>query len=334
MLTSMARLPLATLPALRAVARRASVRAAAEELHVTHSAVSQQIRQLEEQLGFELFDRRGRRVVLNAAGHALLRSVEPALAQIDEGVRAAQAAAAGTEHLIRLTLLPSFAQRWLLPRMAQWRARHPDIALELETSQRVVDLQRDGLHCAIRQGRGRWPALVAEQLVASPLIAVGAPQAALRLAGRDASALAEEPLLAAAKMWYRWLAQAGLKISTQPVASFNDAGLMLQATEQELGIALARELFAADALADGRLVRLAEATLTDDDGFDAYWVAYPPALADWPPLAALRRWLHEQIAQSQRQLAHIRGGSAAAAPTGSRSRAGSAARGPAKKKAR
>jgi LysR family glycine cleavage system transcriptional activator len=324
MLTSMARLPLATLPTFRAVARAASVRAAADGLHLTHSAVSQQIKLLEEQLGFELFDRRGRRVALNAAGAALLRAVEPALAQIDDGVRAAQAAAEGAAHLVRVTLLPSFAQRWLLPRMTQWRARHPDIVLQLEASQGLVDLQRDGLHCALRQGAGRWPGLVAEQLAESPLIALGPPQAALRLRGRGPEALAEEPLLGAAKYWDRWFAQAGLKITTRPVASFNDAGLMLQATEQGLGITLARELLAADALAEGRLVRLADATLKDAE-IDAYWIAYPPALADWPPLATFKRWLHEQMAQSKAQL--LTAGNAAAGPKGSRSRAPSAAHG-------
>jgi LysR family glycine cleavage system transcriptional activator len=110
------------------VARLATVRAAADELHLTHSAVSQQIRQLEEQIGFEVFERRGRRVSLNAAGTALLRAIEPALAQIDDGVRSAQAMACGAEQQIRLTLLSSFAQRWLLPRMALWRERHPGIA--------------------------------------------------------------------------------------------------------------------------------------------------------------------------------------------------------------
>jgi len=326
MLTNMARLPLTTLPTFRAVARAASVRAAADQLHLTHSAVSQQIKLLEEQLGFELFDRRGRRVALNAAGAALLRAVEPALAQIDDGVRAAQAAAEGAAHLVRVTLLPSFAQRWLLPRMTQWRARHPDIVLQLEASQGLVDLQRDGLHCALRQGAGRWPGLVAEQLAESPLITLGPPQAALRLRGRGPEAMADEPLLGAAKYWDRWFAQAGLKIATRPVASFNDAGLMLQATEQGLGITLARELLAADALAEGRLVRLADAVLKDAD-IDAYWIAYPPALADWPPLATFRRWLHEQMAQSQRQLEQVKAGSAAASPKGSRSRAPSAARG-------
>jgi LysR family glycine cleavage system transcriptional activator len=329
-------LPLATLPAFRAVARLATVRAAAEELHLTHSAVSQQIRQLEEQLGFEVFERRGRRVVLNAAGGALLRSIEPALAQIDDGVRSAQALACGKEQQIRLTLLPSFAQRWLLPRMPAWRERHPDIALELDTSHRVVDLQREGLHCALRQGAGQWPGLVTERLADSPLIAVGPPQAALRLRDRGPQALADEPLLGAAKLWDRWFAQAGLKVASQPVASFNDAGLLLQATEQGLGIALARELLAADALAEGRLVRLAPQTLADDAVY-AYWIAYPSALAEWRPLQALRHWLHEEMARSERKLRAAgtqrspgRGarvtatGTSAAGRTGSRIRAPSA----------
>src|SRR5438093_938925 len=113
MLTSMARLPLNSLPAFRTVAQLQNLRAAAESLHLTHSAVSQQIRGLEEQLGFALFERRGRRVVLNAAGEALLRSVEPALAQLDDGVQAAAAAASGSAQRLRVTTLPSFAQRWL-----------------------------------------------------------------------------------------------------------------------------------------------------------------------------------------------------------------------------
>jgi LysR family glycine cleavage system transcriptional activator len=319
------RLPLATLPAFRAVARKATVRAAAEELHLTHSAISQQIKQLEEQLGFELFERRGRRVVLNAAGTALLRSVEPALAQIDDGIRAALAVSSGAEQLLRVTLLPSFAQRWLLPRMPQWREQHPDIALELETSQRIQDLPREGLHCALRQGAGQWPGLVSERLADSPLIVVGAPEIALRLRDRGAAALADEPLLGSAKLWDRWFEEVGLKVSTQPVANFNDAGLMLQATEQGLGIALARELLAADALTDGRLVRLAPQTLTDDAVY-AYWIAYPAALAEWPPMVALRRWLHEQMAHSQRRLQGAMAGTAAAGPTGNRSRARSASR--------
>ena len=179
------RLPLNTLTAFRVVAELQNLRAAADVLHLTHSAVSQQIRGLEEQLGFKLFERRGRRVVINAAGEALLRSVQAALAQLDDGVQAAAAAASGSAQRIRVTVLPSFAQRWLLPRMGRWRERHPDLALEIDASQHLVDLQREGFHAGLRQGRGPWPGLEAERLLDAPmpLIVIGSPFAARRLLG-------------------------------------------------------------------------------------------------------------------------------------------------------
>ena len=297
----MARLPLHTLPAFRAVARLANLRAAAEELHLTHSAISQQIKALEEQLGFTLFDRRGRRVVLNAAGAALLQAVEPALDRLDDGMRAAAAAAAGTAHRIHVTVLPSFAQRWLLPRLALWHEAHPHIAIELNASQQVLDLQREGFHAALRQGSGSWRGLEAERLIDSPLIAVGSPQAARRLKSREPAALADAALLGSPALWARWFELSGLRVRVNPVATFNDAGLMLQAAEQDLGIALARELLAADALQDGRLVRLSPLALPHEQAY-AYWLVYRPELADWPPLVALRAWLHEQMARSQARL--------------------------------
>lgn len=301
----MARLPLHTLPTFRAVAARANLRAAAEELHLTHSAVSQQIKLLEQQIGFELFDRRGRRVVLNAAGAALLRAVEPALAQLNEGLRAAAAAAGESTQRVRITLLSSFAQRWLLPRIGRWRERHPDIALELHTSQAVVDLPREGFHAALRQGNGQWRGLEALCLTDSPFIVLGSSQAAQRLHGRDVAALADEPLLGSATRWQQWFAQQGVRTRVNPVATFSDAGLMLQAAEQNLGLALSREILAADALRDGRLVRLSPAVLDAGLG-DAYWLAFPPTLADWPPLQALRQWLVDELAASQRELEALR----------------------------
>ena len=302
MLTSMSRIPLHVLPTFRAVARLENLRAAAEEMSVTHSAVSQQMRLLEDQLGFQLFDRRGRRIVLNPAGAALLRSVEPALAQIDDGVQAAAAAAAGNQQRMRVTVLPSFAQRWLLPRMGRWRERHPDIALEIHASQQLMDLQRDGFHAAIRQGRGNWAPLVMHQLIDSPLITVGSPAAAQRLAGRGAEAIAHEPLLGNPGRWERWFAAAGLpRQRINPVATFNDAGLMLQAAEQSLGLALTRELLAADAICEGRLVQLSELS-TQDEEIDAYFLVHTPALTGWPPLDALRVWLLDELGQAQQRL--------------------------------
>jgi len=298
----MSRIPLHVLPTFRAVARLQNLRAAADEMSVTHSAVSQQMRLLEEQLGFQLFDRRGRRIVLNPAGAALLRSVEPALAQIDDGVQAAAAAAAGNQQRMRVTVLPSFAQRWLLPRMGRWRERHPDIALEIHASQQLMDLQRDGFHAAIRQGRGNWAPLVMHQLIDSPLITVGSPTAAQRLGGRGAEAIAHEPLLGNPGRWERWFAAAGLpRQRINPVATFNDAGLMLQAAEQSLGLALTRELLAADAICEGRLVQLSALSVQDEE-VDAYFLVHPPAVTGWPPLDALRTWLLDELGQAQHRL--------------------------------
>lgn len=302
----MAHLPLNTLPAFRAAARLQNLRAAAEELHLTHSAVSQQIKLLEEQLGVELFERRGRGLVLNAAGAALQRAVEPALDRLAEGVRAAQAAAAGESYLVRLTVLPSFAQRWLLPRMGRWRERHPEITLEVNAAHQLVDLQREGFHAALRTGSGRWKGLQSEQLADSPMIVVGSAERAVRLGPSPSiEALAEEPLIGDPEFWERWFRLAGGRMSCKPVADFNDFGLMLQATEQDIGIALVRELLAADALQAGRLVRLSPWTL-DDVAYSSYWFAWPAELADWPPIQALRDWLREEMALSRQALAQPR----------------------------
>lgn len=295
----MSRIPLQTLPTFRAVAQLQSLRAAAEQLHLTHSAISQQIRLLEQQLGFELFERRGRRVVLNAAGAVMLTAVESALAQLDEAVRTASAD--DTEHRLRITVLPSFAQHWLLPRMPRWRERHPDIAIELHTSQRVLDLKRDGFHAAMRQGRGPWRGLEGTCLIDTPLIVVGSAEQGARLKGCDPRALLHEPLLGDADRWERWFALAGHPGRVNPVAVFNDMGMLVQAVQQGMGIALCRELTAADGLRDGSLVRLSPLALTDP-GADTIWLVHPPELAIWPPMQALRSWMQEELAESARQM--------------------------------
>jgi len=298
----MTRLQLNFLPTFVAVAQLENLRAAADALHLTHSAVSQQIGEMESRLGFPLFDRRGRRIHLNAAGQALLRQAAPALALVDDGVQAAAAAAGATQGL-RVTMLPSFAQRWFLPRLGLWRARHPDIAIEIEASFNLVDLQRDGFHAAIRTGPGPWPGLLHERLydTPTPMIAVAAPQTAQRLNQGSPADLVREPLLGEADTWESWFAAAGVRTRATPVASFNDVGLMLQASEQGLGLAVARELLAADALRDGRLARLFDVSLILDR-VQPYSLVYPPALRNWPPLIALRDWVRQEFEGSLRQL--------------------------------
>lgn len=303
------RLPLHTLPTFRVAAQRQNLRATADELHLTHSAVSQQIALLEQQMGVPLFDRRGRGVVLNAAGQAFAAAVGPALDLLARGVGAARAAGDVGQQQIRLSVLPSFAQRWLLPRMGRWRERHPELHLEMHASHRVVDLVADGFHAALRVGAGPWKGVMAERLAESPLIAVAAPARGARLAAvADRRALAEaiaaEPLLGTTDWWRRFLAQVGETLPGRSVADFNDAGLMLQACEADLGIALARELLAADALQAGRLVRVAPWSLAtpEENTGSTYWFVHRPDLADWPPLAALRQWLQDEMTLSRAAL--------------------------------
>ena len=309
----MARLPLSTLPAFRVVARLQNLRAAAETLHLTHSAVSQQIKLLEEQLGLPLFDRRGRRLVLNAAGAALQQAVEPALDRLAQGVLAAQSAAGGAAQQLRLTVLPSFAQRWLLPRMGRWREQHPEITLDVHAAMQVVDLQRDGFHAALRVGIGPWRGLQAHTLIDSPLIAVAAPARAARMPHGDHTAIAAEPLLGSDEHWREFLALCGCALQGKTVADFNDAGLMLQAAEQDLGVALVRELLAADALRTGRLVRLSPRALQAPEAA-TYWFVHPPELADWPPLVALHQWLQDEMAAARGLLHTTATAAAAVAP--------------------
>jgi len=202
-----------------------------------------------------------------------------------------------------MTVLPSFAQRWLLPRMGRWRERHPDLALEIDASPQLVDLQREGFHAGLRVGRGPWAGLEVERLFDAPMpiIVVGSPAAARRLLGAGPEALAREPLLDDAELWQRWFTAAGFETRVTTVAIFNDAGLMLQAAEQNLGLALCRELLAADALRDGRLVRLSPVSITYEQG-RPYVLVYPSNLRDWPPLVALREWLHEELDLSRKTL--------------------------------
>ena len=295
----MSRIPLQTLPAFRAVAQTSNLRAAAEQLHLTHSAISQQIRLLEEQLGFDLFERRGRRVVLNAAGAIFQTAVESALKQLDEGMRCA--APDGTEHRLRITMLPSFAQHWMLPRMAHWRALRPEITIEIHTSQMLVDVQREGFHAAVRQGDGPWRGLTGTCLIDSPLVVVANREVAQRLQSCQPADLLRESLLGDANRWEAWFALIGHPSRVNPVAVFNDMGLLVQAAEQGMGVALCRELVAADGLRDGRLVRLSPQALAGT-GADRVWLLHPPELSQWPPMLALKNWMQQELQTSASQL--------------------------------
>lgn len=296
-------LPLQTLRVFRQAAQTQNLRAAAETLHLTHGAVSQQIRLLEQRLGLPLFDRVGRGVRLNAAGAALLHRVQQALALLEAGEREARALGDAPQRVLKVSMLPSFAQCWLLPRLARWQRAHPGWRLAIDARLNLVDLGGAQADLAVRYGQPPWPGAVAKPLGGELLFPVASPSLAGSLRGLAAADLLRFPLLQGTAEWSGWLQAAGVNEPLpEAVASFNDAGLLLQAAEAGLGIALARGLLVLDRLRDGRLIPLHPLTVPSPR---RYWLAASEPGWQRPEVQALQAWLQAQLAESERELAGL-----------------------------
>ena len=165
--------PLSTLPVLEAAARLSSFSAAAEELHVTHGAISHQIRSLEEYLGLPVFARIGRRVELTPEGAALAEQVRAALQQVADAVEAISPEA--REHKLVISVLPSFASRWLMPRVGSFLEAHPQYQVSVEANQARANFLTDGVDVAIRYGQPPFPGCDSRPLFFDELVPVAAP---------------------------------------------------------------------------------------------------------------------------------------------------------------
>lgn len=246
--------PLPALRAFESVARQGSLRLAAEELNVTQGAVSHQIRFLQQTLGVELLVRQGRGVVLTPAGQRLAPALGDALARLAQVVDAVRPDA--QDKPLRISVLPSFAAKWLLPRLSAFMAAHPDIALTLDANVNVVNLHNTGIDLAFRYGPGQWPGVQAERLMGEEMLAVCSPlyrHGKLPTRPRD---LLRHPLLRdeSARAWHDWFRAAGVNGTVpKPAMAYSDAGLLLQAVLAGQGVALVRSVLAHDDIAAGRL---------------------------------------------------------------------------------
>ncbi|HHB1426650.1 TPA: LysR substrate-binding domain-containing protein [Serratia odorifera] len=285
------RLPLHLLPTFVIAARLENLRATAQQIHLTHGAVSQQIQQLEHALGCPLFDRLGRGIRLNAAGRELLAIAEPALQALQHGVTRVRRIAAS--QTLRISVLPSFAHYWLLPRLHVFRQTHADIVLDIDASLVVHDLAQQGFDGAIRIGKGQWPGVHAQWIAAGDVLPVATPllaqqwQSALQQ-GAETLPLLEHDVTP----WRGWFQAQGLAEPGPALASFNDAGLLIRAAEQGFGIALVKSLLVQDALAAGRLVALGAAWQPQDSDFYFVW---SQSAADNPAVQTLLLWLQQQV---------------------------------------
>ena len=244
------------LRAFEAAARLGSVTAAAAELHVTHGAVSRQVKQLEAELGRPLFHRAGTGLRLSDAGAKLLPSLTAALDLMQAGV--AQAARAGGGRLT-VSCLGTFTMRWLIPRLFAFQAAHPGIEVQLAAGDAPVDFRRDGADLAIRVLRPPWPpGLIATPFVdeeVGPVLSAGL-QDELHIA--DVEDLSRATLLhteTRSDAWSNWFANSGAT-ATGPAAerTFEHFYFMLEAAAAGLGVAIGPRPLVSDDLAAGRLV--------------------------------------------------------------------------------
>ncbi len=285
------------LRAFEAAARERSLTKAAESLHVTHGAISHQIKSLEEDLGVRLVERAGRGIRLTQEGERFAVRVRAAFAELTSGVQ--EVAALAQPRLLRVSVVPSFAARWLLPRIGRFISRHPGFDLDVRANSAAIDFRHEDSDAAIRYGHGQWPGIAAEYLmddayfpVCSPHIRGGVP--------RRPEDLARYPLLRSDdEPWKPWFERAGLDLP-EPARGpiFHDSSHMMQAAAEGHGIALARRTLLGDDERNGVLVRPFE---IESPAPRRFYLVYPPRSAGSPKIDALREWLHAEIASDQRE---------------------------------
>jgi LysR family glycine cleavage system transcriptional activator len=280
-----------------AVAEHLNFTRAGEALGVTAGAASLQIRALEEYLSRALFRRNGRVVTLTTEGAALLPRVQHALRELERALDDTRGDRSGGP--LRVSMLASFLQNWLLPRLPGLQASHPKLDLQVHTSDITVDLVRDNQHAAIRFGSGNWPGLASEHVLDEWLVPVCTP-ALYRKHGplRDRDDLARYPLVhSTSEPWTAWLlaSQVVDEDTTSPFtgARIDDSAAVVRFAVQGSGLALARWSLAGDDVAAGRLVC---ASAQPHQNFRSYWLVHSKHGQNHPGFGVFRDWLVAELA--------------------------------------
>lgn len=289
------RLPnLAALRAFEAAARHENFSRAAEEIHVTHGAISHQVRALEEELGVPLFARHGKRIAITPEGERFAATLRKALGDI-AGAAAALKADAGHQRLT-VTSLPSFAARWLSPRLGRFIDQHPDMEVMLQSSNQLTDFVRESVDIGIRFGRGNYPGLSVEKLIDDYYYPVASPRFNGGKLPRTPQKMAQCPLLRCeGEPWTPWFRAAGLDL-LEPVGGlvFQDSSMLVRTAAEGHGIALARHVVAKSDVDSGAVVRLFDIAVKCPL---SYYLVYPQESLRKPQVQAFRKWLFEEVAK-------------------------------------
>ena len=288
--------PLNSLRAFESAARHLSFTKAADELAVTQSAVSHQVTSLEAWAGVPLFKRQGRAVVLTQAAVKFLPSVSTALDQNALAGRKLQAVDP-THGWLTVAVMPSFAAKWLVPRLSDFQEKNPDLDVWIATFEAQTGALASDVDLAIRYGRGDWPGLTSVKILSEELFPVCAPKLAPRL--RSPADLMQSTLLhdELREDWSMWFSAA--KITAKDPArgpGFDDSSLLIQAAIEGLGVALGRSVLVKGDLDAGRLVRPFEVAIPAEF---AYYLVYPPDLESAPKIEVFRNWLQSTARATQ-----------------------------------
>ncbi|MFV8671549.1 transcriptional regulator GcvA [Ralstonia pseudosolanacearum] len=286
---------LGALKMFEAAARVESFSRAAEALCVTHSAVSHQIRALEAELGMVLFKRDGRRITLTDPGRRYAERIRSALFEIAAATESMRTG--DRERRLVISLLPSFAARWLTPRIGRFIERYPEIDVELQSTHVITDFNRDDVDVVLRLSDGNDPDLFVEPLLDEVFFPACAPTFNGGRLPKTPADLADVTLLRSDyEMWRAWFMAAGLEGWAEPRRGvlYQDASQLMQASMEGQGVGLVRRSLAMQEIINGRLVRLFD---IDAPSPWTYWFICPPPLLDSFRVRALREWLHEEVAQ-------------------------------------
>ncbi len=280
--------PLNSLRAFESAARLLSFTKAADELSVTQSAISHQVKALEDWAGIPLFKREGRHMALTEAAAKFLPAISTALDQVALASRKLQALDPG-QGWLTVAMMPSFAAKWLVPRLADFRDKNPGIDVWIATFEAQTGALGPDVDVAIRYGKGDWSGLSCVKFLSEELFPVCAPKLAAGL--RKPTGLASMTLLhdEMREDWGMWFQAAGVTtVDATRGPGFDDSGLLIQAAIEGLGVALGRSALVKGDLQAGRLVRPFAPALPAES---AFYLVYPPELENEAKVNAFRDWL-------------------------------------------
>ncbi|AZC20122.1 MULTISPECIES: LysR substrate-binding domain-containing protein [Pseudomonas] len=292
--------PITCLRSFEAVARLGSVTAAAKELHVTHSAISQQIKVLEEMIGVTLFVREGRGLRVSEDGRLYALQIRESLSGIAEATRLIKTQPKSTELVV--AVLPSFGFSWLLPRLPRFQQSQPHISIRLQASLAVSNLTRESVDVGIRMGKGDWDGLEQHLLFHDETLVVAAPHFNGGVLPQTPEEIISSNIIFNMESWQPWCQAAGLDLDVPRIGlCSNDSNLVLQAVRLGQGIALERRSLVDDAIKRGELVQLSPITAPYPY---PYWLVLPNRERSEVKQRVFSNWLANEVDEYLNQLAH------------------------------